>query len=144
MNDPIINGSALQQPRNRQLLIIIGLALLALIVIGAIWQTTGTHGAKRDVAAANDKVFAKQKEVDDARRTYEQKVAELRALRAEADAQATKLGGALDAQVQGTVNDARVDLPTDPAVGVTNGGVDAAPEYYVRDRHGRFVRVVRP
>ena len=52
--------------------------------------------SKRDVAAANDKVMDKQKEVDDARRVLDQKLVELRALRADADVQATKLGSVVD------------------------------------------------
>ena len=33
-----------------------------------MWRSSGTHGAKRDVVAANDKVMDKQKQVDDAHR----------------------------------------------------------------------------
>lgn len=145
MNDPLVSGSALNQPRNRQLLIVVGLVILALLVIAALWQNAGTHGAKRDLAAANDKVLAKQKEVDEARRTLDTKLAELRVLRADVDAQATKLGAAVDEQVTGTVNDARVGLPAAPvAGGVANGSIDEPVIYYVRDRHGRFVPVARP
>jgi hypothetical protein len=78
-------------------------------------------------------VAAKQREVDDARRTLDQKIAELRAVRADADVQATKLGSAVDAQVDGAVND--------PAAAPAAA---AAPVYYVRDRDGRFVPVARP
>lgn len=130
MDDPIINRNALRQPHNRQLLILIAVALLALLAILALWQTTGTRGAKHDLTSANDRVAAKQREVDDARRTLDQRIAELRAVRADADVQATKLGSAVDAQVDGAVND--------PA------GAPAAPVYYVRDRDGRFVPVARP
>lgn len=144
MDEPIINRAALGSPRNRQLLIILGLVLLAVIIAAAIWQSSGTHGAKRDLAAANDHVSAKQKEVDEALRVYQQKVAELRAVIAEADAKATTLGTAVDARVQGTVQDARVDAPIAPTVGgAVDPGVDDSREYYVRDRHGRFVRVTR-
>lgn len=150
MDDPILTPNAVRRPDNRRLLIIIGAALLALLLVLAIWRMSGTNGARRDLAAANDKVQAKQKEVDDALRTYQQRVAELRALRANADAQATKLNGAIDQQVQTTVNDGRVDVPVDPAVAaapgdpaVVAGGDDAAPVYYVRDRRGRFVPVTR-
>lgn len=140
-----MSGSALRQPRNRQLLLIIGLVLLGLLVIAALWQSSGTHGAKRDLATANDKVLAKQKDVEDARRTLDQRLAELRALRAEADAQATKLGAVVDEQVSGTVNDARVAVPgAHVTSGVANGSIDEPTVYYVRDRRGRFVPVARP
>ena len=42
-------------------------------------QNSGTHGAKRDVAVANDKVIDKQKAVADAQRVLDQKLVELRA-----------------------------------------------------------------
>lgn len=129
MTEPIINSSALRTPRNRQLLLIIGVAVLALVLIVAIWQSTGTRAAKRDLAGASDRVAAKQREVDDARRTLEQKLAELRAVRAEADVQATKLGGVVDQRVNGVIDEARLDPST---------------EYYVRNRDGEFVRVTRP
>ena len=129
--------------RKRQLTIIVAVTLLALLAGLAIWQTTGTHGATRDVAAANAKVSDKQKEVEEATRVLDQKVAELRALRADADAQATKLGGTIDRQLQGATNGAQVDLPTDAAV-TTAGGDVVEPQYYVRDRRGRFVPVTRP
>jgi len=144
--DPIYPPSRtvdVQSSRNRQLLITLGVVIVAVIVGFAIWQTTGTHGAKRDVAAANARIADKQKEMNDARRVLDQKVAELRGLRAEADAEATKLGSTIARQVEGTVNDARVDLPADAGVSVSGGDV-AAPEYYVRDRYGRFVPVTRP
>ena len=134
--------SALANPRNRQLLIVIGVVILALLVALAMWQSSGTHGAKRDVAAANDKVMDKQKEVDDARRVLDQKLVELRALRADADVQATKLGSVVDRQIDGTVNNARVDVPVNAAV-VTADGDEGDAQYYVRDRKGRFVPVPR-
>ncbi len=126
MNEPIINRAALTEPRNRRLLVILGAALLALLLILAIWHTSGARGAKRDLATANERVMDKQREVDDARHVLEQKQAELRALQANADVEATKLEGAVDQKVSGVVNDARLD-PTQ--------------EYYIRDRDGRFVRV---
>lgn len=137
MNEPIINSNALREPRNKQLLILIGVALLALLVILAVWQTSGTHGAKRDLASANDRVVGKQHEVDEARRVLDEKLAELRAVRADADVQATRLGGAVDEQIKGTVNDARVESGGDVRL-------DPGNVYYVRDRDGRFVPVARP
>ena len=50
---------------NRNLLIIIGLAVLALLTAAAIWQNSGTRGAKRDYAGANERVVAKEREVGD-------------------------------------------------------------------------------
>lgn len=129
MTEPIINRTALREPRNRQILIIVGVVLLALLIMAALWQRSGTRGAKRDLASASGKVADKQREVDDARRVLEQKLAELRALRAEADVQATKLGATVDERVSGVVDDARPD---------------PAAEYYVRNRRGEFVRVERP
>jgi hypothetical protein len=137
MTEPIINSTALREPRNKQLLIIIGVALLALLVILALWQTTGTHGAKRDLASANERVVGKQREVDEARRVLDEKLAELRAVRAEADVQATRLGGAVDEQIKGTVDDARVEAGGDVRL-------DPGNVYYIRDRDGRFVPVTRP
>jgi hypothetical protein len=142
MDEPIINTAALRSPRNRQMLIMLGVVVLAIVIALAVWQSTGTHGAKRDLAAANDKVAAKQKEVDDALGVYRQKVAELRALRADADAKATTLGTTVDQRVNGVIQDGQADVP---AAGVTEVPGDAAArEYYVRDRHGRFVRVTPP
>ena len=139
--DPL-NTSPITNPRNRQLLIVVGVVILALIVAIAMWQNSGAHGAKRDVAAANDKVIDKQKEVADAQRVLDQKIAELRALRADADVQVTKLGSVVDRQIDGTVNDARVDVPVVPPV-VAPGGDVGEGQYYVRDRKGRFVPVRR-
>ena len=139
--DPL-NTSPLTNPRNRQLLIVVGVVILALIVAVAMWQNSGSHGAKRDVAAANDKVIDKQKEVVEAQRVLDQKIAELRAVRADADVQATKLGSVVDRQIDGTVNDARVDVPVAPPV-ASAGGDAGDGQYYVRDRKGRFVPVRR-
>jgi FtsZ-interacting cell division protein ZipA len=128
MDDPLMNSGALRHPRNRQLLLIVGALLLALLLIAAIWQSSGTRGAKKDLATANERVMEKQREVEDARRSLDEKLAELRALRADADVQATRLGGRVEEQVSGVVDEARLDPAT---------------EYYVRDRNGRFVRVTR-
>lgn len=129
MDEPIINRSALQSPQNRRLLIIIGISLLALLVVAALWQNSGTRGARRDLAGATERVAEKQREVDDARRVLESKLAELRAVRAEADVEATRLGGAVDARVGDVIDDSRPE---------------GAGEYYVRNRNGEFVRVERP
>jgi FtsZ-interacting cell division protein ZipA len=129
MADPNFNGNALRDPRNRQLLIILGIVIMALLLLAALWSTSGTRGAKHDLASANERVVEKQREVDEARRTLDQRLAELRAVRAEADVQATKLGSAVDERVSGVVDEARLD---------------PGAEYYVRNRNGEFVRVPRP
>jgi F0F1-type ATP synthase membrane subunit b/b' len=129
MDEPIINRAALRTPQNRRLLIILGASLLALLLVLALWQSTGTRGARRNLAGATERVAEKQREVDEARRQLEAKLAELRAVRAEADVEATRLGGAVDARVGDVIDDARADAGT---------------EYYVRNRDGEFVRVTRP
>ncbi|HEV7990332.1 MAG TPA: hypothetical protein VGP25_00815 [Gemmatimonadaceae bacterium] len=155
-NDPIRGDAthrgahAVPHPseRNRNLLIIAGLALLALLLALAIWQNSGTRGAKNDFASANERVLAKEREVDEARRTLDQRIAELRVVRAQADVQAARLGNKVEQQVGGAIDDARPDVPA------TNGAVlpgratdpytGPAPVYYVRDQQGRFVPVSRP
>ncbi|GAC1646988.1 MAG: hypothetical protein NVS4B3_00340 [Gemmatimonadaceae bacterium] len=104
----MLDGAALRDPRNRRTLIIAGGVLLVVLLLLAIWYGTGTNRAKHDLASANDRVTAKQHEVDDARITLDQKIAELRAAKAEADAEATKLGGAIerDTRVEGRFHDA--------------------------------------
>jgi hypothetical protein len=135
--------------RNRNLLIIAGLALLALLLALAVWQNSGTRGAKHDYASANDRVLAKEREVEEARRTLDQRIAELRVVRAEADVQAAKLGNKVEQQVGGAIDDARPNLPAaTPATAATGKETDPyvgpAPVYYVRDQQGRFVPVTRP
>ena len=131
--------------RNRQLLIIIGLAVLALLLALAIWQSSGTRDAKNDYANANDKVLAKEREVLEARRTLEQKIAELKVVRAEADVQAARLGNVVEEEVSGEIEEARVDAPsTTAATRVSGTSSGNTPVYYVRDQQGRFVPVTRP
>ena len=145
-------------PRNRQLLIIIGLATLALLLAFLVWQNSGTRGVKQDFASANDKVLAKEREVEEARRTLDQRIAELRVVRAEADVQAARLGNKVEQEVGGEIDEARVNVPVTPGAmtgaGVATGGASSgratdpytgpAPVYYVRDNQGRFVPVTRP
>ena len=135
--------------RNRQLLIIAGLAVLALLLALAIWQSSGTRDAKNDFANANEKVLAKEREVLDARHALEQKIAELKVVRAEADVQAARLGNVVEEQVGGAVGDARLDVPAASISGAgnartSNASAANAPVYYVRDQQGRFVPVTRP
>jgi hypothetical protein len=144
--------------RNRQLLLIVGLATLALVLAFLVWQNTGTRGVKQDFASATDKVLAKEREVEEARRTLDQRIAELRVVRAEADVQAARLGNKVEQEVGGEIDEARVDVPVTPgavtgARAVVGGAVPGratdpytgpAPVYYVRDNQGRFVPVTRP
>jgi hypothetical protein len=134
--------------RNRNLLIIAGLALLALLLAIAIWQNSGTRGAKNDYASANERVVAKEREVEEARRLLDQRIAELKVVRAEADVQAAKLGNKVEQQVGGAIDEARTDVPAPAGAAVTGRATDPytgpAPVYYVRDQQGRFVPVTRP
>jgi FtsZ-interacting cell division protein ZipA len=134
--------------RNRNLLIIAGLALLALLLAIAVWQNSGTRGAKNDFASANEKVVAKEREVEDARRLLDQRIAELKVVRAEADVQAAKLGNKVEQQVGGAIDEARTDVPAATSTPLTGRATDPytgpAPVYYVRDQQGRFVPVTRP
>jgi hypothetical protein len=138
-------AQAIPHPRtNRQLLLVVGVAILALLLALAVWQTTGTRGAKHDFANANDKVVAKEREVEAARRTLNQKIAELRVVKAEADVQAAKLGNAVEQQVGGAVGDPRLDTSSAAAHAATAPFTGPAPVYYVRDQQGRFIPVTRP
>jgi hypothetical protein len=154
-NDPLRGDASRHDPhvathpaeRHRNLLIIVGLALLALLLAIAVWQHSGTRGAKNDFASANERVVVKEREVDDARRLLDQRIAELKVVRAQADVQAAKLGNRVEQQVGGAIDEARTGATA------TNGAVPGretdpytgpAPVYYVRDQQGRFVPVTRP
>jgi len=134
--------------RNRNLLIIAGLALLALLLAIAVWRNSGTRGAKNDYASANEKVVAKERDVDEARRLLDQRLAELKVVRAEAEVQAAKLGNKVEQQVGGAIDEARTSVPAATGAAVTGRETDPytgpAPVYYVRDAQGRFVPVTRP
>lgn len=136
--------------RNRNLLIIAGLAMLALMLAIAAWQTSGTRGAKHDYASANERVVAKEREVEEARRLLDQRIAELRVVRAEADVQAAKLGNKVEQQVGGAIDEARTGVTAATPAGIAAPGketdpyIGPAPVYYVRDQQGRFVPVTRP
>lgn len=148
--DPTVNPNVSHSPsaapapvdahRHRQLYLLIGVALLALLLIAVVWQTSGTHGAKRDLASANEQVAQKQKEVADAQRLLNQKIAELRAAQAEADVQATRLNGAVSREVSGDV--------VDPAITTSGTRVDPTlgeePGLYVRTRDGRYIPYRQP
>ena len=155
-NDPLHGDASRHDPhvathpaeRNRNLLIIAGLALLALLLAMAVWKNSGTRGAKNDFATANEHVVAKEREVDEARRLLDQRIAELKVVRAEADVQAAKLGNRVEQQVGGAIDEARTGAPAASAVATPGRETDPytgpAPVYYVRDQQGRFVPVTRP
>jgi hypothetical protein len=77
--------------------LIAGLAALTLLLlVAAAWYGDDTNRARRELSAANERIADKQREVDDARRLLERRLAELRAVRAEADVQATVYRGVLE------------------------------------------------
>ena len=88
-------ASVLRSPRGRPLLFALG-ALLLLLLIAVVWYGDPANRARRELSAANARIVDKQREVDDARRLLEQRLVELRAVRAQADVQATVYRGVLE------------------------------------------------
>ena len=84
-------AAAMRNPRTRQLLLIAGLALLALLVAVAVWSSTGTRGAERSLRAAAGDVQEHEKKVEEARQLLEQRLAELQEARAEAVVESERL-----------------------------------------------------
>ena len=84
-----------RSPRGRPLLLALG-ALLLVLLIAVVWYGDPTNRARRELSAANERIVEKQREVDDARRLLEQRLVELRAVRAQADVQATVYRGVLE------------------------------------------------
>lgn len=68
----------LADPGRRRLLLIAGLALLGLLLVLAIWNSSGSRAARGDLRAANERVLEKRREVTEARQVLEQRLAELR------------------------------------------------------------------
>lgn len=99
--------SALRGPRNRPLLLALG-ALLLLLLIAVVWYGDPTNRARRELGEANARIVEKQREVDDARRLLEQRLVELRAVRAQADVQATVYRGVLEREGRPVVRDTTV------------------------------------
>lgn len=100
-------GSLFSGPRARPLLL--GLAgLLLLVVVFAVWYGDPTNRARRELSQANERILERQRAVDDARRLLEQRLAELRAARAEADVQATVYRGVLEREGRAEVVDSQV------------------------------------
>ncbi|MDF1504702.1 hypothetical protein [Roseisolibacter sp. H3M3-2] len=88
----------------RGLIAALGALLLVLLVAG-VWYGDDTNRARRELSAANARIADKQQEVDDARRLLERRLAELRAVRAEADVQATVYRGVLEREGRPVVAD---------------------------------------
>ena len=85
----------LRDPKQRALLLGAA-ALLVLLIAVVAWYGSPTNRARRELAAANASIVDKQREVDDARRLLERRLAELRAVRAQADVQATVYRGVME------------------------------------------------
>ena len=87
--------SVLRSPRGRPLLLALG-GLLLLLLLAVVWYGNPENRARRELTQANARIVEKQREVDDARRLLEQRLVELRAVRAQADVQATVYRGVLE------------------------------------------------
>jgi hypothetical protein len=111
-------GRLLYGPRARPLLLAGALLILALAA-GLVWYVDPTNRARRELAQANQRILDKQREVDDARRLLERRLAELRAARADADVYATVYRGVLERE--GKAGQAPLDAAASPA------GVSGAP-----------------
>ncbi|GLC25428.1 hypothetical protein [Roseisolibacter agri] len=96
--------SVLRSPRGRPLLLALG-ALLLLLLIAVVWYGNPENRARRELTEANARIVEKQREVDDARRLLEQRLVELRAVRAQADVQATVYRGVLEREGRPVVRD---------------------------------------
>jgi hypothetical protein len=88
-------ASVLRSPRGRPMLLALG-ALLQLLLVAVVWYGDPTNRARRELSQANARIVDKQREVDDARRLLEQRLVELRAVRAQADVQATVYRGVME------------------------------------------------
>lgn len=85
----------LRDPRRRMLLVAAG-ALAVVLAVVVLWYGDPTNRARRELAHANERIVDKQREVADARRLLAERIAELRAARAEAEVQATRYQSAID------------------------------------------------
>lgn len=72
------------------------LACLGLAATATLWAGSGVRGAQRDARQSADVVRQKQREVDDALRLLQLRMAELRDARAAAVESGDRLGAALD------------------------------------------------
>ena len=82
------------------------LGLLALVVIAALWNGTGSRGVRADLEAANERVVEKRRQVAEAQQVLEQRVAELREAEAAVVAENERLDAALVREEAGDVDDA--------------------------------------
>jgi hypothetical protein len=115
-------------PRARPLLIAAGVLLL-LLALGITWYVDPTNRARRELAQANQRILDKQREVDDARRLLERRIAELRAVRAEADVYATVYRGVLEREgKRGEKPTAPLDATANAPAGAPSGGAAAGGE----------------
>ncbi len=96
--------AVLRSPRGRPLLLALG-ALLLLLLVAVVWYGNPENRARRELTEANARIVEKQREVDDARRLLEQRLVELRAVRAQADVQATVYRGVLEREGRPVVRD---------------------------------------
>lgn len=117
---------AWRDPR-RRMTIIVGAALALLLVVLAAWYGSPTNRARRALADANARIVDKQHEVDDARRLLAQRIAELRAARAEADLQATRYQGALAHAAQSRSDSVVVDTTVMGGEVIAPGAVGPTP-----------------
>ena len=110
---------ALRDPR-RQVLVAGSALLLVVLIVFVAWWANPTNRARRALAAANEHILDKQREVIDARRLLAQRIAELHAAQAEAQVQVTRYQAALDRATRPTTLDslsATGDvLPSDTAL----------------------------
>ena len=110
---------ALRDPRRRLLAAAAAALLLVLIVVGT-WWANPTNRARRALAAANEHILDKQRDVIDARRLLTQRIAELRAAQAEAQVQVARYQAALDRATRPTELDSATAagdvLPGDTAL----------------------------
>jgi hypothetical protein len=88
-------AGGLRDPQTRRMLLIAGAALLALLLILALWSSTGSRGARGDLRAANERILEKRGEVEEARQVLEQRLAELREAEAAAIAEDERLDATL-------------------------------------------------
>ena len=94
--------------------------MLAVFVLVAAWHNSGTNRAARELRAANEEIAERRRGVAEARELLEQRVAELRAAEAAAEARAARLdvervrSGARTTAVEGG--------EVDPLVGASPAG----------------------
>jgi hypothetical protein len=81
--------------RQREGLLIAGLALLTLLLAVLLWNDSGARGARRDLRSATQRIIEARNEVEVARQVLEQRLAELREAEAAAVAESERLDAEL-------------------------------------------------